>query len=354
MLFVLPRATAQQGAATDVITHTASETVPYLNEYWTEERMRNAQPLPLLILPSGQTRAELDAMTAPSGPPFIVPSAPPGTTPSNENRATIHEESMASPEPFAGTHPFVYTSYQLFPDVFALYKQYPYRVIGKVFFTKPGVGDFVCSGAIVNTPNNMSSVWTAGHCVYDPDLSVWHTNFVFVPARRIGVNPYAIWTARTTMTLVGWTNGLLEYDHGGASMNRGGPGGGKYLVGALGALGFAADWSRQQHWHAGGYPAESPFDGEHQHYCASTWSVDDQPSGDPANPPTIGIGCDMTGGSSGGPWILNLSGVSGGTSNLLNGNVSYGYVGVPDEYYGPYFTGAAISLYGALNSEPIP
>ena len=37
---------------------------------------------------------------------------------------------------------------------------------------------------------------------------------------------------------------------------------------------------------------------------------------------TIGVGCDMTGGSSGGPWILGL-----GRGNYINGLISYGYDG---------------------------
>jgi hypothetical protein len=64
----------------------------------------------------------------------------------------------------------------------------------------------------------------------------------------------------------------------------------------------------------------------------------------PVDPETIGIGCDMTGGSSGGPWIVDW-----GTNNYLNSNVSYGYIGVPDQFYGPYFGDAAQALYDAAS-----
>jgi hypothetical protein len=178
----------------------------------------------------------------------------------------------------------------------------------------------------------------------------FHTNFVFAPARHEGVNPFETWAANTLGTLNGWANAeLLEFDHGGAFMNPGGPGPGNLQVGVLGSLGFLANAPREQHWHARGYPAAAPFDGEHHHTCAATWAVNDQPSGDSAFPQTIGIGCDMTGGSSGGPWIVDFSGEAGAT-NLLNGNVSYGYIGVPDKQYGPYFGDGAINLRELLGN----
>ena len=46
----------------------------------------------------------------------------------------------------------------------------------------------------------------------------------------------------------------------------------------------------------------------------------------------IGVGCDMTGGSSGGPWIIKLR-----RGNLLNGITTYGYSAQPGALYGPYF-----------------
>lgn len=278
-------------------TQTASE----IEAYWTEERMRNAQPMPLPLLPG-------------------------------------------KPEPETGTHPFVYTSYQLHPDVTKLYKLPPFRSVGKLFFTKLVGGNFVCSASVVNAPNR-DLVWTAGHCVNDPGVG-FHTNFLFVPARHHGNNPFQTWTPRNAWTLVGWSqNGLLEYDMGALVMNPGGPGGGNDVQ-ALGGLNFIANVNRRQHFHAIGYPAAPPFDGEHHHRCASSWAADDQPSGNPANPMTIGIGCDMTGGSSGGPWVVNY-----GTDNFINSNVSYGYAGVPDEYYGPYFGTGAQNLYNAASVD---
>ena len=60
-----------------------------------------------------------------------------------------------------------------------------------------------------------------------------------------------------------------------------------------------------------------------------------------ASPPTIAIGCDMTGGSSGGGWIVNMK---DGLGTLVSVN-SYGYFSQPDAMYGPYQGNAAEKLY---------
>jgi V8-like Glu-specific endopeptidase len=259
----------------------------------------------------------------------------------------------------AGIYPWSYTSYRAYPDVQGLYWFNPYVQIGKLYFTGTDGRNYVCSAAVVTTVN-ASVTWTAGHCVYTPPAlgnAGFHTNFLFVPGLWTNIVPYGNWTGRQAWTLAGWQNGLFEYDHGAIYMNRGGPAPGTYLVGQLGSFGFAANLSRQQHFHDTGYPAAAPFDGLHQHVCAAPWAANDLPSSDPANPPTIGIGCDMTGGSSGGPWIVNLAGgwmPSPSYYNLLNGNNSYKYGGVPDKMYGPYFSQGAINLYNAVNALPTP
>ncbi|MEA3274605.1 MAG: hypothetical protein U9Q81_04770 [Pseudomonadota bacterium] len=267
---------------------------------WTEERMDAAEPMPLPMLPADVSKG--------------------------------------------GTSPWVYTSYDILPDVTLLYKQPLYRTVGKLFFHNPYDGfDYVCSGAVVNAQNR-DTVWTAGHCVYSPGLG-FHVDFVFVPARHNGTNPYGSWSYRSVWTLVAWQNGLHEYDMGALVMDLGGPGG-THHVQELGGLNFIANLPRDQHFHARGYPAAPPFTGEKHHTCAASWVTNDQPDGIPGvDPETIGIGCDMTGGSSGGAWVVDW-----GTNNYLNSNVSYGYMGT-DYYFGPYFGDAAQALYDAASVD---
>ena len=56
----------------------------------------------------------------------------------------------------------------------------------------------------------------------------------------------------------------------------------------------------------------------------------------------MGIGCDMTGGSSGGGWIVG--------GNLYSVN-SYGYSNQPDVMFGPYLDGVAQSVYNAAAAD---
>ena len=97
-------------------------------------------------------------------------------------------------------------------------------------------------------------MWTAGHCVASPGVG-FHTNFSFAPARRGGTNPYGLWTTKIedgVWTLAGWfDSGLFSFDHGALVMK---PNSGAKIGNKVGFLGFAANVSRQQHWHVHGYP----------------------------------------------------------------------------------------------------
>ena len=112
---------------------------------------------------------------------------------------------------------------------------------------------------------------------------------------------------------------------------------GKTLVDTVGGQGIAFNQPRPQEYVSGGYPADYPFDGRPS-TCATRRSAATTAA---ASPPTIAIGCDMTGGSSGGGWIVNMQ---NGLGTLVSVN-SYGYFSQPDAMYGPYQGNAAERLY---------
>jgi hypothetical protein len=56
----------------------------------------------------------------------------------------------------------------------------------------------------------------------------------------------------------------------------------------------------------------------------------------------MGIGCDMTGGSSGGGWIVG---------NDLYSENSYGYGNQPNVMYGPYLDDTAQAVYNAAAAD---
>ena len=209
------------------------------------------------------------------------------------------------------------------------YTQAPTSTHGKVFFTLGG-SDYVCSGTALLS-GNKSVVWTAGHCVNEGP-GEFATNWQFVPAYKDGAAPLGAYVAENLFTTSAWGNsGDFSYDLGAAVVA---PAGGTALTDRVGGRGIAFNSARNQNYQSYGYPAAPPFDGERLWRCTSALQTSDND----ANPPTLGIGCDMTGGSSGGGWIVG--------SNVVSVN-SYGYGNQPDVMYGPYQGTVAQSLYNA-------
>ena len=198
----------------------------------------------------------------------------------------------------------------------------PVKHIGKVFFTLAG-SNYVCSGNAVASANE-STVATAGHCLNEGP-GAFASNFIFVPAYENGAAPYGKWTADTLHAPTRWSaDGDMTYDTGFAVMN---PLDGLTLTDVVGGSGVAFNQDRGLTYKSFGYPAASPFNGETLKSCTGT------AANDPSNPQflTQGIPCDMTGGSSGGPWFIGTS--SSGVQNSVN---SYGY-NRSAVMYGPYW-----------------
>jgi hypothetical protein len=212
------------------------------------------------------------------------------------------------------------------------YTQAPTSTHGKAFFTLGG-NDYVCSGTALLS-GNKSVVWTAGHCVNEGP-GAFATNWQFVPAYKDGSAPLGVYVAENLFTPTAWRNaGDFSYDLGAAVV---GPAGGTALTDRVGGRGIAFNTSRSQTYQSYGYPAAPPFSGERLWRCTSALQTSDTS----ANPDTLGIGCDMTGGSSGGGWIVG--------SNVVSVN-SYGYNNQPDVMYGPYQGSVAQSLYTAASA----
>jgi V8-like Glu-specific endopeptidase len=230
-------------------------------------------------------------------------------------------------EPSLQAGPIPYTSFEL-PDT----TSYPNRVHGKVFFTKPGVGNFVCSGTVVNGVND-STVVTAGHCLNDN--GVWSTNFAFVPGYRDGQAPFGVWAASNLYATQPWVLAEnLRYDFGSAVVARNSAG--EELEDVVGARGIAFSQPVQQSYRSHGHPAGSPFNGSKLWACESDFGFHDYPLPN-QGPATLAIGCNMTGGSSGGGWVINGQDVVS-----LN---SYKYTSQTEVMYGPYFGTTAQAVF---------
>ena len=211
------------------------------------------------------------------------------------------------------------------------YTAYPYSAVGKLFGTDAN-GDFQCSGSVINSANR-SVVWTAGHCVTYHGADIQQA--IFVPGYKDGTAPFGIWTADSFWASRKWqqdNNPLADF----AALVLAPDATGRSIVNVTGGLGIEWGISAVQHWHAMGYPAVSPFDGERQWTCTASQAAYESFG----RRFTLGIGCDFTGGSSGGPWIESF-----GAGNFVNGLVTYGYSKYPKAIFGPYFGDAVGTLF---------
>ena len=212
----------------------------------------------------------------------------------------------------------------------------PVKHIGKVFFTLGGA-NYVCSGNSVSSTNK-STVSTAGHCLNEGP-GAFATKFTFVPAYLNGSAPYGMWTAKSLHAPTQWSSGGdMTYDTGFAVMNTLN---GQTLSDVVGASGVQFNAARGLSYKSFGYPAARPFDGESLKSCSGT------ATNDPYNPQfnTQGIPCNMTGGSSGGPWFIGSS--STGYQNSIN---SYGYGTKSTTMYGPYWGSVIQQAYSTAGA----
>ncbi len=211
---------------------------------------------------------------------------------------------------------------------------YP-SAFGKVFFTDNSGVNYVCSGSALVSANE-SVVWTAGHCVNEGP-GAFYKNFLFVPAYRDGAAPYGKFAASSLLTTSGWqTSGTWGVDLGAAVVGTNGSG--QTLAAAVNEVPIVFGAARNQAYSLYGYPAAKKFKGQRMRVCSTNWLLDDSSTA----PATMGVSCDMTGGSSGGPWVT-----AGGAVASV---VSYGYSSLSNVLFGPHLELDAQALYASAAS----
>lgn len=316
---------------------------------WTEAEMAAAIPYPLPTVKDSTVVVDMLEPAAEAGEAGFIP----GSLPEGEALEAVVEVDSPLMELTAGegvegyTYPPPYTRFEVFTGIAGnnRYVLYPYVTVGKVFFRQRGVS-YVCSASSAGR----HAILTAGHCVHDGSNSTagWSTNVVFVPAYRNGTSPRQQWTASWLATKSAWYQSAnLRYDLGGAVLYKRNN---QMLSQVVGNLGFAYNQPYELHWNVFGYPAASPFNGMLMWSCQASFAY--QGTHGSSGPRTKGIGCDMTGGSSGGPWVWKFSGGSGAT-NYLNGVTSYRRTGYSQELYSPHFDSSSLSLRDlVVNGNP--
>lgn len=275
-------------------------------DYWTEERMREAQPIELPSAPTDprSTRADDEAQPdASAGGPIVE-------LPSGEASAQGQQ-----------TNPF-------HPDQ----NSRPWWNCGKLFFTT-NAGNYTGSASFVG---NNRILLTAAHCIADSQTQELYRNFLFYRAydwngwtqqgQRVTIYCQYIWTNWFGSDPYPWDYGFMKTNE----------------VSGAGYLGLALS-APYQDVTAVGYP--SNYGNTMQMYAAAGRITSRPPGLVEMNGNLMGHGC------SGGPWIAKVNPNYDPQSNIATGLNSFKYNQASDLMYGPLFTQSTLDLYNWVLSR---
>ena len=299
-----------------------------------------AQPMPLPMSSQAPPSLVDVLLSSQAAGTEEEPSVSPGETGNGKKSpvvltapTSLTSDTSVTPQEF-GTSNHVFTTSRVNAKGNTTSKYYPYRAAGKLFFNI-GASTFVCSASLIKR----GVIVTAAHCVADFGAKRFYSNWRFVPAYNNGTAPYGTWTAKTAYVLTSYFNGtdscaqsgvICQNDVAVLTLNAQGkayPGTKTGWLG-YGTNGYSYNKSGQVLISQLGYPVALDKGTlmertDSQGYTAKSFSNN-----------TI-IGSLQTGGSSGGPWVVNLgiapslNGTSFGTAanhNVVVGVTSWGYV----------------------------
>jgi V8-like Glu-specific endopeptidase len=346
-----PAAAPQEGVLSETAAQAAQADA--IN-YWTRERLAAAQPADLLIDPAA---AAVDTAAADASEALRTPGASLAGLPSAgadavarqayaqdwaaldaaasslDTLGVLQADSTTAIDSPTGTSQ-VFTRYQGNYNS-AFWTTYPYRTIGKFFSS---AGSCTASSA---SGNNI--VVTAAHCVYDTANNVFYTGKAFTPAYRNGSAPYGTFPTSQCFVLTNWVNlsgsfsinGWTKYDV--AVCKMGNNTAGQSLSSAVGWLGRSWDWGYVQNHHSFGYASNIT-----SYYTSICTAETFYQTTD-----TLGMGCDMTYGASGGPGIRVFAPFQIGAMNYVNTVQSGIYVGTPNIYGARFSSNNIVPLCNA-------
>ena len=328
------------------IAQTAILHVPAFTARSTSEIIGNPKPA-LTNMPMVSTRqlpmAALQSHnTLPSGAYALVPGLSPGS--SDGVHRKVNASTGVEPEAYGNLSPVSiapYTTARASADVLGptatasavAVTSFPWRATGKLYF-KIGTDTYVCSASLIGP----GLLVTAAHCVFDFGMNSaagYHTNYAFVPAQNAadGTTPYGAWTALGAIIAPSYYSGTDSCSTKGvacsndiAVMVMAPDANGRLPGNLLGWYSYAWDGYSfvQSFGNASlasitqlGYPIA--FDGgmmmERTDGVGSYWSPDGVVQ------QTI-LGSAMSGGASGGPWLVNFGAVPSVSSAASLGNTA--------------------------------
>jgi len=329
----------------------------------------NAKPMPLPMALSAPQILRGGAAAMPLGAPGFKPgsrgnsTSPRDTAVGNEAQAwgpaipqgmAVGVETQAGGIPVPqeyGTsdHPFTTSRVDLATNN-SVSKLYPYRAAGKLFFNKPDGSAWLCSASLIQP----GLIVTAAHCVCDFGTQTFYSNWQFIPAYYNGARPYGIWKVADAVVKTSYWDGTDSCAQSGVvctndvavllvqPLGKAGPNNKSYPGYRTGWLGYGWD----------GYGFSSPSSGPASGYTIAQigqlgypvshdrgWMMQRTDSLGYVSAPDSNNtvwGSRQTGGSSGGPEIVNLGAPavldpnqtnfgSGADFNIVVGVTSWGY-----------------------------
>jgi hypothetical protein len=328
---------------------------------------KDAKPMPLPTLHTPPPSA-LDTLLTNPAPSslFRQPGYSPGKAGDGKQSPVQLVPSIQLNEPASnldgvtpqeyGTSNQVYTTSEVNAYGDSTVRYYPYRAAGKLFF-KIGGATYVCSASLIKT----GIVVTAAHCVANFGQKQYYSNWQYVPAYDGGTAPYGTWNAASVMVLTSYYNGTDPCASGATgvvcqddvAVLTLAPQSGKYAGASTGYLGYG--------WNGYGFnPSNQALISQLGYPVAlDSGSLMERTDSQGYVAPTLAnntvIGSLMTGGSSGGPWTVNLgippslSGTSFGNAaahNTVVGVTSWGYTSdaIKQEGASPFLSTNIVTL----------
>ncbi|MFC8829854.1 trypsin-like serine peptidase [Streptomyces sp. NPDC057137] len=211
------------------------------------------------------------------------------------------------------------------------YKGVALKTVGRLFFVNAKGADTWCSATAVKSANR-SAVMTAAHCVrMGSSPGNTNTTMVFVPGYNKGKKPYGVFAVRTAATPRAWVN---DSTNDMAALVVDTDKSGKKLTDVVGGQPIAFNRPVGGTVSALGYSATSPQLGEELLRCVGKTKKEHG---------TQVIPCDLTGGSSGGPWLADFSATTG-KGTLVSVNAALDSL-VPTKMYGELLGATAKKVY---------
>lgn len=165
----------------------------------------NAIPMPL-------PQATISPSTANQGAPPVKFQGSPGYSPGSRGdqkvAPTVHDTQNVPGEQIEGrqeygtnNHPFTTSRVDLGTSN-AISKLYPFRATGKLYFNI-GASTYICSASLIKK----GIIVTAAHCVANFGHSTFYTNWQYVPALYNTTKPYKTWNTVNAYVMTSYFNG---------------------------------------------------------------------------------------------------------------------------------------------------